>query len=313
MRILAAAATGRVERAHRQSKGVRARAAPWFSAPRGQVATDLPRMPQRATTPIIGGGDVEAVLVDIHPGMPGARAHGVPFLGPSPRDPATYRQAIGRSLGAPPQATLAWSHVLCTLNASASHIDRLGSPAPMSPLPILTRSLRLRHIVVEDAARMMELNAEPTTSRWLPSHVYANLDEATSRMRYLIACCSTPSDPRVGPIVLAVEYSASEVLLGHVGFSPYQGDVEVSYAIAEDSRGRGYGSEALLQACLWAAASFHLPRLLALTESGNTPSRRTLERAAFVHEDDTLMRFQGSPQLVSRYVWRPSVGKDREA
>jgi hypothetical protein len=48
---------------------------------------------------------------------------------------------------------------------------------------------------------MMELNAEPTTSRWLPSHVYANLDEATERMRYLIACYSSPGDPRLGPFV----------------------------------------------------------------------------------------------------------------
>ena len=158
---------------------------------------------------------------------------------------------------------------------------------------------------------MMELNGEPSTRRWLPSHVYADTNEATSRMRYLISCYSSPGDPRLGPFVLAVEHIASGALLGHVGFSPLDSEVEVSYAIAEGSRSRGYGSEALFYSCQWAAGHFNLPSILAITESDNTPSRRTLERAAFVHDEDTLMRFQGSQQLVSRYLWRRSIGPER--
>lgn len=173
-------------------------------------------------------------------------------------------------------------------------------------LPISTPSLRIRSIVVEDAERMMELNSEPSTRRWLPSHVYADVGEATSRMRYLISCYSTPGDPRLGPYVLAVEHLSSGALLGHVGFSPLDNEVEVSYAIAEASRGRGYGSEALLYACQWAAETFDLPSILAITESENAPSRRTLDRAAFVHAEDTVMQFQGSQQTVSHYVWRRS-------
>ncbi len=151
---------------------------------------------------------------------------------------------------------------------------------------------------------MMELNGEPSTRRWLPSHVYADIDVATSRMRYLISCYSSPGNPCLGPYVLAVEHLASGALLGHVGFSPLDNEVEVSYAIAEGSRGRGYGSEALLYACQWAAESFNLPSILAITESENMPSCRTLERAAFVHAEDKVMSFQGSQHTVSRYLWR---------
>ncbi|MCC6650285.1 MAG: GNAT family N-acetyltransferase [Candidatus Eisenbacteria bacterium] len=154
---------------------------------------------------------------------------------------------------------------------------------------------------------MRELNGEASTRRWLPSHVYADADEAVSRMRYLVSGYASPGDPRLGPYVLGVEHLASGVLLGHVGFSPFESDVEVSYAIAEDSRGRGYGAEALIHACRWAAANFGLPRLLALTEAENAPSRRTLDRAGFVHDEDTVMQFQGSPQTVSRYWWRLST------
>ena len=154
---------------------------------------------------------------------------------------------------------------------------------------------------------MMGLNGEPSTRRWLPSHVYPNMNAASSRMRYLISCYSSPGDPRLGPYVLAVEHLASGALLGHVGFSPLDNEVEVSYAIAEGSRGRGYGSEGLLYACQWAAEKFNLPSILAITESENTPSRRTLERAAFVHAEDTVMSFQGSQQTVSRYLWRRAI------
>ena len=179
----------------------------------------------------------------------------------------------------------------------------------MTALPITTPSLRLRHIVAEEAVRMMELNGEPSTRRWLPSHVYADAHEAAKRMQYLISCYASPGDPRLGPYVLAVDHLASGVLLGHVGFSPFDDDVEVSYAIAESHRRRGYGSEALNYACQWAANHFSLPCLLAITESENTPSRQTLDRAGFVHSKDSVMRFQGTEQAVSHYTWRPGRGE----
>ena len=178
----------------------------------------------------------------------------------------------------------------------------------MLPLPITTPSLRLRHIVVDEATRMMALNGEPSTRRWLPSHVYADEQEATERMRYLISCYASPGDPRLGPYVLAVDHLASGALLGHVGFSPFGADVEVSYAIAESYRRRGYGSEALYYGCQWAASCFGLPSLLAITESENAPSRHTLERARFVHSKDSVMKFQGNQQTVSHYLWRPGTG-----
>ena len=135
--------------------------------------------------------------------------------------------------------------------------------------------------------------------------------EAAERMAYLVSCYSSPGDPRRGPYVLAVDHLASGLLLGHVGFSPFDDDVEVSYAIAESHRRRGYGSEALNRACQWAATSFGLPRLLAITEYENAPSRLTLDRAGFVHGQDSVMRFQGVEQQVSHYTWRPGVAGAR--
>ena len=124
-------------------------------------------------------------------------------------------------------------------------------------------------------------------------------------MEFLISCYSTPGHPQRGPYVLAVEHKDGANLLGHVGFSPFDDDVEVSYAIAESSRGHGYGTEALVHACNWLAEAFALSKVLAITESENVSSRRLLDRASFFKVHEAFMLFQGSEQLVSRYHWHP--------
>ncbi len=177
----------------------------------------------------------------------------------------------------------------------------------MQGLPFETPSLRLRHFVPEDAAPMMALNAESSTRQWLPSHVYPTLEDATSRLKYLISCYSAPGHPQRGPYVLAVERKNGSQLLGHVGFSPFDDDVEVSYAIAESSRGCGYGTEALVYACNWLVDAFDVSRILALTESANVGSLRLLDRASFVRVHESVMMFQGHEQLVSRYYWHPPI------
>lgn len=174
----------------------------------------------------------------------------------------------------------------------------------MNGLPLATPSLVLRHFVSEDAERIMALNAEPSTRHWLPSHVYPSLADAQDAMEYLISCYTTPGNPRRGPYVLAVEHGDSGGLLGHVGFSPLDAEVEVSYAIAEAFRGRGFGKEALVHGCRWLADTFQVARVLAVTAADNVVSRRLLERASFVHAEDTRRNFRGVEQLVSRYWWR---------
>lgn len=155
----------------------------------------------------------------------------------------------------------------------------------------------------EDAPRMLELNGEESTRRWLPSHVYADLAAADAAIARLIALYSRPGTPKLGGFVLAVALRDTGELLGHVGFSPLRGEVEVSYAIAEHARGRGFGSEALEHACRWAAGTFDLEALIAITACANEASRRTLARAGFVHAADEVMDFQGTGTLVSRYTW----------
>lgn len=147
----------------------------------------------------------------------------------------------------------------------------------------------------------MALNGESSTRRWLPSHVYATTKEAAAAIGYLMSCYAVPGDPRLAPYVLAIEHGDERTLLGHVGFSPLGGEVEVSYAIAESARGRGYATDALVHACDWLAGAHAVTSVVAVTASENVASRRTLQRASFAHERDEVMLFQGSAEAVSRY------------
>ena len=155
----------------------------------------------------------------------------------------------------------------------------------------------------------MALNAEASTRRWLPSHVYATPDDASSALELLIACYSASGRPQLGPYVLAVEHGQTSRLLGHLGFSPLGGEVEVSYAIAESARGRGYVAESLVNACNWIADAFTVSRVVAVTARANVASRRTLERASFVHSQDEDMVFQGNQETVSRYCWHAPANR----
>ena len=166
---------------------------------------------------------------------------------------------------------------------------------------IRTHSLRLRHFVADDAPSIHELNAEPTTARWLPSHVYADLAQAQAALAFLVSSYAASGDPRQGPYVLGVALEGTGQLIGHVGFSPLDGEVEVSCAIAESVRSRGLGTEALHHACDWACRTFGLPGVVAVTASRNLAARRMLEKARFAHVGDEVTTFQGAQEAVSRY------------
>ena len=178
----------------------------------------------------------------------------------------------------------------------------------MLGLPIRTPRLRLRRFSLDDAAAVRQLNAEPSTRHWLPSHVYEDTAEAKEALAFLISSYSEPGHPRLGPYVLAVEHADTRKLLGHVGFSPLDDEVEVSYAIAEADRGHGYGAEALAHACERVGQAFGLSSFVAATATENIASRRLLERAGFLHLRDETTRFQGVQRAVSRYTWRANSG-----
>lgn len=169
-------------------------------------------------------------------------------------------------------------------------------------LPLETPSLSIRAFVPGDAAGIFRLSTEAGYRAWLPSQVYTDESQARSVLEFLIAKYSDPGDPRIGPYVLAIEHRIDRILIGHIGFSPYEEDVEIGFAIGRVYQGRGLATEAVLAGTRWALEAFGLKRILGIAAARNEASRRTLEKAGFVHEKDSHMMFQGAEQRVSVYV-----------
>jgi RimJ/RimL family protein N-acetyltransferase len=174
-------------------------------------------------------------------------------------------------------------------------------------LPLTTDSLLLRHFVPQDAAALLALSNEESARTWLPSQVYSDHAHAASVLAHLIRQYRSPADPRAGAYVLGVEHRAERGLIGHVGFSPFGGSVEIGFALAQAYQRQGYATEAIGAAVRWAFARFGLRKIIAVTSPANTASLGTLLRAGFAHQEDKVLRFQGTAQAVSIYELRASA------
>jgi RimJ/RimL family protein N-acetyltransferase len=139
---------------------------------------------------------------------------------------------------------------------------------------IETEALVLRPIELGDAAAMYALSNEPAFRQGLPSQVYADVVEARGVLKFLIEEFTAPADPRRGAYVLAVDHRGDGALIGHVGLSPFEGDVEVGFAVAEAYQRQGLAVEAVIAACRWALSRFGLPRILAITAQSSQGSRQ---------------------------------------
>jgi RimJ/RimL family protein N-acetyltransferase len=169
-------------------------------------------------------------------------------------------------------------------------------------LPLETPSLRIRHLVLEDAEAMLVLSNEEPSRTWLPSQVYRDQAHAVSALESLIRAYASPANPTLGPYVLAIEHRLDGTLLGHVGFSPLDDEVEIGFSIAQSHQGRGLATEAIVAATRWAFDSFGLERILGITSAANVASGRALLRAGFVHQENRVMNFQGTGQDVRVYA-----------
>ena len=156
---------------------------------------------------------------------------------------------------------------------------------------------------------MFVLSNEDASRTWLPSQVYRDQATALSALTFLVDQFTTPGDPRLGAYVLAIEHRTSGDLIGHVGFSPYENDVEIGFAVALEYQRRGLAVEAMVAACRWVFQEFELDRILGIAPVANVGSCRTLARAGFVHHEDKVINAQGTLQPVSFYVLEAGVGQ----
>jgi [ribosomal protein S5]-alanine N-acetyltransferase len=178
-----------------------------------------------------------------------------------------------------------------------------------APPTINTPSLRLRPFILADVEAVLAMSQEPAARKWLPSQVCEEAAEATALVQALMAAWKAEdADPRTHPLVWGIEEVASGHLIGHVGFSPFEGGVEVGFAIAEHQQGKGYATEAVTAGCMWMARNYKLPCILGITDAENLASQRVLQRCGFAMQTERKMLFQGVKRDVLVFRWHRADG-----
>ncbi len=176
--------------------------------------------------------------------------------------------------------------------------------------PLSSQALVSRWFTPEDAARVYAMSQEAGLRTWLPDQVYANEAVALDVLQDLISKYTDPGTPVRAPYVLGVCLRGSRELIGHVGLSPLNGEVEVGFAIADRHQGRGYASEAVRAVLDWAIPRFDLPRVLGIAASDNVASCSVLERAGFELARQSAGRLHGRQGLIRVYHRLPK-GADK--
>lgn len=172
-------------------------------------------------------------------------------------------------------------------------------------LPIVAGPVRLRRFTVADAPRILALSQEAGVRRWIPDQVYADLTEAGAVLTELIGKYDSCSDPRRGPLVLAVDRiddCGEARLVGHIGLSPWRGGVEIGYAVGEADQRQGIATAAVRAMLGWAFGRYRLPRVLGVVSVDNRPSARVLEKAGFARVSTEETVFHGELTWVHLYA-----------
>ena len=182
-------------------------------------------------------------------------------------------------------------------DASATGHKMNSSDSP----PIIAQTVTLRLFVPEDASKALVMSQESGSRMWLPDQVYENEAGALEAMLYLIEKCHDPGMPSVGPYVLGVCLNDTRELIGHVGLSPFKGEVEIGYAIEDVHQGKGLAAQAVRAMSDWGLARFALPRILGIVSAENVASCRVLQRAGFDLVEEWMGKLHGRSGLIRQY------------
>lgn len=184
---------------------------------------------------------------------------------------------------------------------NTQHDDMIENETP----PIISRTVLLRHFVLEDALKAFAMSQEAGMRKWLPDQVYESEVQATGVLRRLMEQCRHPGNPRLAPYVLGVCIHGSRELIGHVGLSPLGEEVEIGYAIEEGRQHKGLATESVRAMSEWALTRFALPRILGIVAAENAASCKVLQNAGFQLAGESMRTLHGRSGLVRTYRREP--------
>lgn len=169
-------------------------------------------------------------------------------------------------------------------------------------LPTLkTERLLIRPFEAKDAKAVYLLTQEAAYAKWLPNQVYADETEASQVLSFLISQYVEPLDPREKPLVFAVAHLSQGKVIGHVGLSPLNGEVEIGYAMSERETGKGLATEAVTCVSRWAIRRLQLANIAGIVEVSNVASLRVLEKTGYQLKKEVEQLHQGKMSRCRTY------------
>jgi RimJ/RimL family protein N-acetyltransferase len=155
-------------------------------------------------------------------------------------------------------------------------VNSVAEAGSVRGVDVLTDRFVLHPVDREEARRIRDQEPGPS-DEWAPDYPF---EGDVTALTALLRVTEDGRDPRpFGYYQLRVNGRA----VGGIGFfgPPTEGTVEIGYGLAPSARGHGYAAEAVI-AIVRLAAKLDVRTVQARTETDNTASRRTLERAGFV-------------------------------
>ncbi|MGD9707796.1 MAG: GNAT family N-acetyltransferase [Candidatus Delongbacteria bacterium] len=169
---------------------------------------------------------------------------------------------------------------------------------------IETKYLILRPFILDDTEKVYQMSLEDGLKKWIPDQVYADENETSEVLEFLITCYNEP-DPKFKPFVLGIELKETRELIGHAGLSPLDnGGVEIGYAIEEKHQGKGYATEAVKAISEYAISHFGLKNITAVVDSMNTASVKALEKSGYKFVKEEFRDAFGRTGLCRIYCFR---------
>lgn len=155
--------------------------------------------------------------------------------------------------------------------------------------------LSFRHLKEDDDQKLLEMSQEQSLKKWLPDQVYKDLQHSREVLSFLMDSHSSEG-PHIAPFVYGI--CQGDELIGHIGLSPWQGSVEIGFAIEECWQGKGLAQESLQYFCPWAIENFELNEIYAVVATANQPSLKCLNRVGFQTIDKKSINYHGREEQV---------------
>jgi ribosomal-protein-alanine N-acetyltransferase len=164
-----------------------------------------------------------------------------------------------------------------------------------------TPRLILRQFTETDAAAASYNSKQPIVAHNMSDMVLHTEEEALKWIQWIN---NDKFDISIPCVMLAVVLKSSKKCIGLVGVSPkyeINNEIEISYEIAEEYQGHGYGTEAAKAIIWWAFEKGGQDVLSAIIKPTNIASKRVIEKLGFVYEDTRTLPYDGADTVFDYY------------